>query len=39
MIELHEQAVADFNVVIKRNPKNAHAFFRRAFSLKALKVS
>jgi Tfp pilus assembly protein PilF len=23
--------------VIKRNPKNAHAYFRRAFSLKALK--
>jgi len=39
MIEMHEQAVADFNVVIKRNPKNAHAFFRRAFSLKSLKVS
>lgn len=39
MIELHDQAVADFNVVIKRNPKNAHAYFRRAFSLKALKVS
>ena len=39
MIEFHEQAVADFNVVIKRNPKNAHAYFRRAFSLKSLKVS
>ena len=27
----------DFSVVIKKNPKNAHAYFRRAFSLKALK--
>ena len=38
MIELHEKAVADFNIVIRKNPKNAHAFFRRAFSLKSLKV-
>ena len=37
MINLHEQAVADFNAVIKRNPKNAHAVFRRAFTHKALK--
>ena len=37
MIELHEKAVEDFNVVIKKNAKNAHAFFRRAFSQKALK--
>jgi len=37
MIEEHELAVADFDVVIKKNPKNAHAYFRRAFSLKALK--
>lgn len=39
MIEYHEKAVEDFTVVIKRNPKNAHAHFRRAFSLKSLKVS
>ena len=39
MIEWHKEAVQDFNVVINKNPKNAHAFFRRAFSLKALKVS
>ena len=39
MIEWHKEAVQDFNVVIKKNPKNANAFFRRAFSLKALKVS
>jgi len=39
MIEMHDQAVVDFNAVIKRNPKNAHAYFRRAFSLKSLKVS
>ena len=39
MIEWHKEAVQDFNIVINKNPKNAHAFFRRAFSLKALKVS
>ena len=39
MIEEHELAVADFDIVIKKNPKNAHAYFRRAFSLKSLKVS
>lgn len=39
MINMHEKAVDDFTMVIKRNPKNAHAHFRRAFSLKALKVS
>jgi len=38
MIDYHEKAVEDFNNVIKRNPKNAHAYFRKAFSLKALKV-
>ena len=37
MIEDHERAVADFNSVVKKNPKNAHAHFRRAFSQKALK--
>ena len=37
MIEDHEKAVDDFTSVIKKNPKNAHAHFRRAFSLKALK--
>ena len=37
MIEDHEKAVEDFSAVIKRNPKNAHAHFRRAFSLKSLK--
>ena len=37
MIEYHEEAVADFSTVIKKNPKNAHAYFRRAFSQKALK--
>jgi hypothetical protein len=39
MIDYHTEAVADFNTLIKKNPKNAHAYFRRAFSLKALKVS
>lgn len=39
MIDYHEQAVDDYTAVIDRNPKNAHAHFRRAFSLKALKVS
>jgi hypothetical protein len=37
MIEMHTNAVEDFNTVINMNPKNAHAHFRRAFSLKALK--
>lgn len=37
MINYHELAVTDFSYVIKKNHKNAHAFFRRAFSLKALK--
>lgn len=36
MIEEHENAVLDFNELINVNPKNAHAYFRRAFSLKAL---
>lgn len=37
MIDDHENAVKDFDYVIKKNPRNAHAHFRRAFSLKALK--
>lgn len=37
MIQLHSQAIDDFDTVIKKNPKNAHAFFRRAFSQKASK--
>tara|TARA_B110000285_G_C14989489_1_gene545556 strand:- start:104 stop:364 length:261 start_codon:yes stop_codon:yes gene_type:complete len=37
MIDNHELAVTDFNMVIKKNPKNAHAYFRRAFSEKALR--
>ena len=38
MISDHENAIKDFTLVIKKNPKNAHAFFRRAFSHKALKL-
>ena len=37
MINYHEKAVEDFDIVIKRNPQNAHAHFRRAFSLKSLQ--
>ena len=37
MIDMHEKAVEDFNEVIRKNVKNAHAYFRRAFSLKSLK--
>ena len=37
MIGDHENSNTDFSTVIKKNPKNAHAHFRRAFSLKALK--
>jgi len=33
---LHDKAVIDFTAVIKSNPKNAHAHFRRAFSYKSL---
>ena len=32
LIEDHERAVEDFSLLIKKNPKNAHAYFRRAFS-------
>jgi hypothetical protein len=38
MIEFHREALQDFSMVIKKNPKNAHAYFRRAFSNKALGV-
>jgi hypothetical protein len=38
MIEEHEKAIEDFSLVIKKNPKNSHAHFRRAFSYKGLKV-
>lgn len=31
-VQLHQNAVDDFSAVIKRNPKNANAHFRRAFS-------
>ena len=37
MIDEHEKAIEDFSLVIKKNPKNAHAYFRRAFSFKAIK--
>ena len=37
MIDYHKEAVTDFDALLKKNPKNAHAHFRRAFSLKALK--
>ena len=39
MIGEHVLAEADFDTVIRKNPKNANAYFRRAFSLKALRVS
>ena len=38
MINYHKDAVDDFTQVISINPKNAHAHFRRAFSLKSLKL-
>lgn len=37
MIAMHEEAVEDFTEVIALNACNAHAYFRRAFSHKALK--
>jgi len=27
MIDRHELAIEDFSTVIKKNPKNAHAYF------------
>ena len=36
MIGEHEIAIKDFDIVIKKDPRNANAYFRRAFSLKAL---
>jgi Tfp pilus assembly protein PilF len=38
MINEHQSAIDDFSMVIKKNPKNAHSYFRRAFSHKALKL-
>jgi len=38
MIYCHELAIQDFSSVIKKNPKNAHAYFWWAFSQKALKL-
>ena len=38
MLEFHKEALEDFTQVIKRNPKNANAHFRRAFTYKALGV-
>ncbi|TMW56392.1 hypothetical protein Poli38472_006402 [Pythium oligandrum] len=34
--QYHEEAIEDFTVVIRHNPNNAHAYFRRGFALKAL---
>lgn len=34
--QLYERAESDFTSVIKMNPTNAHAYFRRAFARKAL---
>ena len=31
------QAIADFTAVIKDNPRNSHALFRRGFAYKSLK--
>jgi tetratricopeptide (TPR) repeat protein len=37
MIEKHKEAIEDFLTVTKKNPKNAHAHFRLAFSYKNLE--
>lgn len=37
MLEKHEEAIKDFTTVIALNKNNAHAYFRWAFSFKALK--
>ena len=36
-IGVHDKAIADFTAVLKKEPRNAHAYFRRAFSNKELK--
>ena len=38
LISRYEEAIQDFSSVIKKQPKNAHALFRRAFCYKALKM-
>ena len=37
MVGDHASAVDDFSSVVKNNPMNAHAHFRRAFSYKELR--
>jgi len=37
MLQMFDKAITDFTKVIELHPKNAHAFFRRAFAYKALK--
>ena len=32
----HQEAIVDFTRVLQIHPKNAHAYFRRAFAYKAL---
>ena len=36
-LELFDEAIEDFTSVINDNPRNAHAYFRRAFAYKATK--
>ena len=38
MLEEHDLAISDFDMVIQYNPRNARAYFRRAFSYKAIEV-
>lgn len=34
---MHDEAIKDFNIVIKSEKNNSHAYFRRGFSYKALE--
>ena len=37
LCERFEDSLADFDRVIERNPRNAHAYFRRAFVHKSMR--
>lgn len=37
MIDMYVESIEDFTTVTKKNSKNAHAYFRWAFSYKAMK--
>ena len=38
LVKQFEEAIQDFSTVIRKQPNNAHALFRRAFCFKSLKM-